>query len=124
MFSFHKIMSKSFFITNKFLFKNIENLNLLGLFVACHLTYAMSTRKKNEIIIKKKYNFTRNGFTEFMIVDNKGKHYNVNNSFWYWKWNSIEDWNKMEINQKININYYDFRIPILGLFPNIYNSIF
>lgn len=117
-------MSKSFLITNKFLFKNIENVNLLGLFIASHLIYVVSTRNKNEIIIKNKYNFTRNGFTEFMIIDNNGKHYNVNNSFWFWKWDSIEDWNNMEINQKININYYGIRIPLFGIFPNIFKTYF
>ena len=26
-----------------------------------------------------------------MVIDSYGNHYNVNNSFWYWKWISIED---------------------------------
>ena len=56
-----------------------------------------------------------------MIVDNDGKHYNVSNSFWYWKWDSIEDWANVETNieKKITVIYYGYRIPFLGMFPNI-----
>jgi hypothetical protein len=41
-----------------------------------------------------------------MIVDVYGNHYNVNNSVWYWKWNSIEDWTKISENDKVNIEYH------------------
>jgi hypothetical protein len=54
-----------------------------------------------------------------MIIDENNKHYNVNNSFWYWKWNSIEDWSTLRENESINIKYYGYRIPFLGFFPNI-----
>ena len=54
-----------------------------------------------------------------MIVDNYGKHYNVNNSFWYWKWDSIEDWHKIQLNTKMTVKYYGYRIAHLGLFPNV-----
>ena len=46
--------------------------------------------KRKKLIIDKKYIYTKNALSEFMIVDKTGKHYNVNNSVWYWKWNSIE----------------------------------
>ena len=55
-----------------------------------------------------------------MIVDETGKHYNVNNSLWYWKWNSIEDWHKLETNKPTTIQYYGYRIPLFGVFPNIF----
>ena len=54
-----------------------------------------------------------------MIIDSNGKHYNINNSLWYWKWNSIEDWHLIEEEQKIYTLTYGWRVPILGLFPNI-----
>lgn len=57
-----------------------------------------------------------------MIIDTSNKHYCVNNSFWYWKWNSIEDYYNLKENKKINIRYYGFRIPLFGIFPNIYCS--
>lgn len=94
---------------------------LLSLIVG-HGIYTYSTSKTEHITIKNKYTFCRNGFTEFIVVDTNGKHYNVNNSVWYWKWNSIEDWNNMEPTQSLSIRYYGIRWPLLGLFPNIVRS--
>jgi len=90
--------------------------------IGSHFCYSLGTRAEKSIIIKRKYTFIRNGFTEFMVIDENGKHYNVTNSLWYWKWNSIEDWCLIKKNTKFNIQYYGLRIPILGIFPNIVYS--
>ncbi len=118
-------MSRSFF--NKFkILANLDNENFLaGLFlcstiVPSHAIYSYSTKDNKVITVVEKYKFVRNGNTEFMIVDNMGRHYNVNNSLWFWKWNSIEDWTKLNTNQNIIIHYYGYRIPVLGIFPNVY----
>jgi len=95
---------------------------LVPLVITGHLCYAIGTKEEKEIIVSKKYKFDRNGFTEFMIIDNSGKHYNLNNSIWFWKWNSIEDWNLIQENKKIAIKFYGWRVPLFGIFPNIVNS--
>ncbi len=87
-----------------------------------HGVYALSTSKKDSSVIVKKYKMVRNGFTEFMIIDNKGRHFNVNNSLWYWKWNSVEDWSNMKEGDELYFKYYGWRLPVLGLFPNIIMS--
>lgn len=87
-----------------------------------HCAYAFGTAEDKFIKLKQKYTFDRNGFTEFMIIDENGNHYNVNNSVWYWKWDSIEDWHKLETSKDISIKYYGWRVPLLGLFPNIIMS--
>jgi len=92
---------------------------VFGMLFGGNFCYAISTKKEADIIVYKKYKFDRNGFTEFMIIDDHGNHYNVNNSFWYWKWNSIEDWHKLKTYNTIHIRYYGIRLPLLGLFPNI-----
>lgn len=87
-----------------------------------HCAFALETNKTEEICVTKKYKYVANGFTNFMIVDNKGRHFNVNNSFWYWKWNSIEDWTNIQekgTESTLIVSYYGYRIPFLGLFPNI-----
>lgn len=83
--------------------------------------YAYGTSKIENSIIIKKYKMVRGGFTDFMVVDKQGKHYNVNNSLWYWKWDSVEDWNNIKEGDELKIKYYGWRIPFLGIFPNIYN---
>ena len=117
-------MSRSFL--TKFIFFSDQHVSLgiSGLILGGHCIYALGTSENKMITIDKKYTFTRNGFTEFMIIDNNGHHYILNNSIWYWKWNSIEDWHKLKTsedkhNDKILIKYYGWRVPIFGLFPNI-----
>ena len=95
---------------------------LSGVGVCGHALYSFTTLKRDTIEIDKKYKFTQNSNTQFMIIDKNNKHYNVNNSFWYWKWDSIEDWNTLRENDTIKIKYYGFRIPIFGAFPNIISS--
>ena len=87
-----------------------------------HLSYLLSTQKEDNIAISNKYKYVSNGFTNFMIVDTNGTHYNVNNSFWFWKWDSIEDWHKLKVGDTIYAKCYGIRMPFLGCFPNIIDT--
>jgi hypothetical protein len=100
----------------------IVSLKLSGSFFLMESFYSLTTKNTKTIIISNKYNFTRNGFTEFMIIDKNGEHYSMNNSLWFLKWDSIEDWHKLKENDKINISYYGYRVPYFGLFPNIIDT--
>jgi hypothetical protein len=102
--------------------KNIKLEPFLLLFTIPHLSYVFSTQKEDNIVIVNKYKYVSNGFTNFMIVDNKGTHYNVNNSFWFWKWDSIEDWHNLKVGNTIYAKYYGIRMPFLGCFPNIIDT--
>ena len=94
-------------------------LSLIVTALGGHACYAYGTQKTSVIHINRSYMYTQNGGTEFMVIDHNGKHYNVNNSFWYWKWNSIEDWHNIKTGDVLNVKYYGLRIPLLGVFPNI-----
>lgn len=88
-----------------------------------HGVYALTTSTSKSTTIKDTYQFDRMGMTNFMLVDESGNHYRMSNSVWYWKWDTIEDVYKNRIkDSQIDINYYGWRIPVLGIFPNIYNS--
>ena len=87
-----------------------------------HLGYVFSTQKEDNIAIANKYKYVSNGFTNFMIVDTNGTHYNINNSFWFWKWDSIEDWHNLKVGNTIYAKYYGIRMPFLGCFPNIIDT--
>ena len=85
-----------------------------------HGSFALGTNKTEKICVTKKYTYVVNGYTNFMIVDDNGRHFNVNNSFWYWKWDAIEEWNNIDEKETtLIVSYYGYRIPFLGLFPNI-----
>lgn len=94
----------------------------LGLLGGVHALYAYSTNNKEEIKVSNKYQIINKGETQFMIVDDKGRHFVINNSLWYWKWDSIEDWEKIKNGDTLKVKYYGFRSPLLGLFPNIISS--
>ena len=102
--------------------KNIKFEPFVLLLTIPHVTYVLSTQKEDNIAIINKYKYVSNGFTNFMIVDTNGTHYNVNNSFWFWKWDSIEDWYKLKVGDTIYAKCYGFRIPFLGCFPNIVDT--
>lgn len=87
--------------------------------LAGHFCYAIGTKEEKDIIVTKKYKFDRNGFTEFMIIDINDKHYNISNSLWYWKWDSIEDWSSIKLHSTLKTKLYGWRVPIFGMFPNI-----
>jgi hypothetical protein len=92
---------------------------VLATILCGHGVYTFSTKTNEQITIVKKYKMNRHGYTDFMVIDDKGRHFNVNNSLWFWKWDSIEDWYNITEKEKILIKYYGWRVPSLGLFPNI-----
>ena len=92
---------------------------ILGLFASGHALYAYGTNTTEDITVIDKYTTVIHGSTQFMIIDDMGRHFNVNNSTWYWKWDSIEDWAKIKKGNHLTAKYYGIRLPLLGLFPNI-----
>jgi len=81
--------------------------------------YVLGTSKTDDIIIAKKYNYVKNGATNFMVVDTKGRHFKVDNCFYYWNWNKIEDWENLKPLNHKQIVYYSYRVPFLGMYPTI-----
>ena len=81
--------------------------------------YVLGTSKTDDIIIAKKYNYVKNGSTNFMVVDTKGRQFKVDNCFYYWNWNKIEDWENLKPLNHKQIVYYSYRVPFLGMYPTI-----
>ena len=95
---------------------------LIGPLLSAHFLYILSTNKTTEIRVQKKYKYVKCGFTHFMIVDDKNVHYNIHNSFWYGKWDSVEDWTNINIGEHLRVKYYGYRVPVFGMFPNIIDT--
>ena len=123
--NFLKLLNNSFkicFCENKKYKKlDAENILIKSFLFICgsflHLSYSLGTSDFKYSKIIKKYKMVRNGFTDFMIITDDEKHYNVNNSLWYWKWNSIEDWHKMQEGDTIYFDYYGWRIDFFRNIP-------
>ena len=95
---------------------------VLGLIGGIHALYAYGTSNTEDVTVVNKYQMDAHGFTKFMVHDNKGRHYEVNNSLWYWKWDSVEDWANIKKGDCIHVKYYGIRSPLFGLFPNIVST--
>jgi len=98
------------------------NATILGVVTGIHSLYAYGTSNTEDVTVMNKYQMDAHGFTKFMVHDNKGRHYEVNNSLWYWKWDSVEDWANIKKGDCIHVKYYGIRSPLFGLFPNIVST--
>jgi hypothetical protein len=94
---------------------------IVALGAICHASYAHVTKQRKTITITDKYITVQKGFSEFMVVDDKGNHYKVQPSLWYWKWDANERWSKLRLGEDVYCGYYGVRMPILGIFPNIFS---
>ena len=102
---------------------NIEwNATLLFGAAGIHSLYTYGTSNTEDITVVNKYDMVLHGHTRFMIRDDKGRHYAVNNSYWYWKWDSVEDWVAIKKGDRIQVKYYGIRAPLFGVFPNIVST--
>ena len=81
--------------------------------------YLLGTTKKADIIVAKKYTYVKNGSTKYMLVDDKGRHFNVDNCFFYWNWSTIDHWADIKPLEQRRIYYYSYRVPFLGMYPTI-----
>ena len=84
-----------------------------------HGAYVYSTKKQETIYVLDTYQRVHCGSTFFMVVDGEGRHFNVGNSLWFWRWNAVEDWYRIQRGYPLTIKRYGWRIPPLGLFPTI-----
>lgn len=90
----------------------------LILSVLFNIIYIYLTRFKKTIIVDEK--FTYGGkTTDRTISDTEGNIYKVKNSIYYLYWNSAEIFDKLDKNNKFEIEGYGKRIPIFGMYPNI-----
>ena len=84
-----------------------------------HGAYVYSTKKQEKIYVLDTYQRVHCGSTFFMVVDGEGRHFNVGNSPWFWRWDAVEDWHRIQRGYPLTIKRYGWRIPPLGLFPTI-----
>ena len=87
---------------------------LIYVLIGLNISYILLTKKSKKIIIKKKLTIVSYGFTKYIIVDKNNIIYEINNSVWFSKFNSLDDWIKINLNKKYSINYYGLPNSVFG----------
>jgi ssDNA-specific exonuclease RecJ len=90
-------------------------------FLAITAIYAYGTRFEKTIKVKE-VNSLRSKYGTNTVADHEGNVYSVSNSIFYGVFNSIELYTKFDAEKSYQITGYGYRIPILGMFPNIVSA--
>lgn len=96
-------------------------------FITIHVIYVYSTRFERTITIKDKHTFSTEGnvYSKYStaikntVSDENGIIYEISSSFPLLHFRAAEILLNIEKNKKYKISGYGWRIPILGIFPNI-----
>lgn len=73
-----------------------------------------------EVIQVKEKTTKRNGPDDRYLVFTKNETFEVTDSFWHWRYDSSDDYGKLESNKCYIVQTYGMRIPFLSWYKNIY----
>lgn len=107
--------------TAKYLFDNpiVLYMSILGLYIIVQIVYVYFTRFERIITVKEKHEFSTGKYIRNTISDEEGNIYQIQSSLPLLHFSEAEIWLQVEKNRKYTILAYGWRIPILGLYPNI-----
>lgn len=105
----------NFFIKNPVAFYAL----LLAILLLIQIVYVYLTRFVRTITVKEKHEFSTGKHIRNTVSDEKGNVYQIQSSLPLLHFSEAEIWLKVEKNKKYTISAYGWRIPILGLYPNI-----
>lgn len=101
----------------------IITIALILLAILLSIPFQIGSAFEKEITIAKKYTAiggVRYMYTQYMIVTTDGGIYQVSNVWWCADFNNEEDWNALDIGKKYRVKGWGYRVPLFGLYPNIY----
>jgi hypothetical protein len=93
--------------------------SILAIYLIVHIIYVYFTRFERVITVKEKHEFSTGKYIRNTISDEEGNIYQIQSSLPLLHFSEAEIWLKVEKNRKYTILAYGWRIPILGLYPNI-----
>ena len=98
---------------------------ILAIFII-NILYTYITAFEKVVTIKDKYNITSGNRsnsvkTEYMIVDDKNTIYKITNLWWRGEFDKAGDWALVNKNETYKLRGYSYRVPILGMYPNVYS---
>lgn len=107
----------------KFLLENPFGWTLIGIVVLSiiNILYYYMTAFDKTVTVKKTYNIYRKHSKGLMFEDTNGNIYKVTNAWFKGEFDSMEDWNRLKDGEKVSVQGYGKRVPILGMYPKVYS---
>lgn len=87
--------------------------------ISCKIIYYNTTYIKKDIIIKNKYILNNYNNNSYIFSDINNNIYSIKNEWWKLNFNKVENWNKIQLNQKYTIYGYGIRLKFFDSYPNI-----
>lgn len=79
---------------------------------------AYMTQGTESIVVKDKTVMVTSKSSYYLIFTEKEVFKN-DDSLWYWKWNSSDVYNSLEVSKSYTVKVYGFRVPFLSWYRNI-----
>ena len=92
---------------------------LVVFFLATSMVYSYFTVFEKIITVKEKDSVKTGKYGKNIISDTDGSVYTIENSIFYDFFTAMELFTKIELNQSYKVKGFGYRIPILGIYPNI-----
>jgi cytochrome b subunit of formate dehydrogenase len=99
---------------------------VISIAILLTIPFQLGSAFEREITIAKKYTAiggVRYAYTQYMIVTTDGSIYQVSNVWWRADFNNEEDWNTLDIGKTYRVKGWGYRVPLFGLYPNIYEIV-
>lgn len=92
---------------------------LVVFFLITSMVYSYFTVFEKIITVKEKDSMRTGKYGKNIISDTDGNVYTIENSMFYDFFTAMELFTKIELNQSYKVKGFGYRIPILGMYPNI-----
>ena len=79
---------------------------------------AYSTDETVTITVKDKERVVTYKTSKYLVFTDKGVYENTD-TVWYWKWDSSDVYNALEVGKTYQVKVYGFRVPFLSWYKNI-----
>jgi hypothetical protein len=105
----------------KIIITTLITLFIVGL-LAISPMYAYLTDETITVTIKDKERIVTGsgtGISSKFLVYTDGEVFENTDSLWYWKWDSADVQNELEVGQTYTVKVYGWRVPFLSMFRNV-----
>lgn len=95
---------------------------LVVFFLVTSIVYSYFTSFEKIITVKEKDSVRTGKYGKNIVSDTDGNVYTIENSILYDFFTAMELFTEIELNQSYKVKGFGYRIPILGVYPNIISA--